>query len=46
MTAYPQHRAQYRVPHLLQPYREGWVIERSETVVPLHTAETSKVEVD
>jgi hypothetical protein len=34
-----------RVAHPFRSYRKGWVIERSETVVPLHTAETSKVEV-
>ena len=43
MSIPPQHR----VPHL----RDGFIvakvgIERSETVVPLRTAETSKVEVD
>jgi hypothetical protein len=42
MTA-PQ---QSRVPHPLQLYREGWVIERSETALNLHPAETSKVEVE
>jgi hypothetical protein len=42
MTASPQRR----VPYPLQSYRKGWVIERSETAVPLHTAEISKVEVD
>jgi hypothetical protein len=42
MTASPKPR----VAHPFQSHRKGWVIERSETVVPLHTAETSKVEVD
>jgi hypothetical protein len=42
MTA-PQ---QSRVPHPLQLYREGWFIERSETALNLHPAETSKVEVE
>jgi len=35
---------QPRVAHPFRSYRKGWVIERSETVVPLHTAKTSKVE--
>jgi hypothetical protein len=42
MPVFPQSR----VPHPLQPYRKGWVIERSETALNLHPAETSKVEVD
>jgi hypothetical protein len=35
-----------RVAHPFRSYQKGWVIEQSETVVPLHPAETSKVEVD
>jgi hypothetical protein len=42
MSAPPQSR----VPHPLRPHHKGWVIERSETAVHLHRAETSKVEVD
>jgi hypothetical protein len=43
MPAFPQHW----VPHSLQPYRKGWVIECSETAVAyLHAAETSDVEVN
>jgi hypothetical protein len=43
MTASPH----TRVPHPLQSYRKGWVIERSETApAHLHAPETSKVEVD
>jgi hypothetical protein len=35
------------VAHPLQPYRKGWVIERSETAVAyLNPPETSKVEAD
>jgi hypothetical protein len=39
---------QSRVPHPLQSYRKGWVIERSETALNLNPAETPKpkVEVD
>jgi hypothetical protein len=58
MTASPQPEPQIRVAHPFQSHRKagpppallvgckGWVIERSETALNLHTAETSKVEVD
>jgi len=57
MIAPPQRRVQHWVTHPLQPYRKpgsppallmgwkGWVIERSETALNLHAAETSNLEV-
>jgi hypothetical protein len=46
MIAPPQPEPQIRVAHPFQSHRKGWVIERSETALNLHTAEISKVEVD
>jgi hypothetical protein len=46
MSTFPPHRVRHWVAHPLQPYRKGWVIERSETAVAyLRPTESSKVEV-